>query len=220
MLKLNFREKVAKGKYDGTPSPDQSPREAVNEKRYNLNKAQSIVNTKNERNHPNRLNFKSATTEVSRDTLSKSKSRERLEAAKETKQDSCYSIDKKIREEFVLLKNQNDFMNTILKNDETAKDKIELQVLISESVYFRAKSQPQVERILSSLQLIDKGEQHQQYSQRLISCAQYGRMRKIIDCVGEREETIRFIDKYLIYDDYGELSKDHFRQVLAFVVGS
>lgn len=45
-------------------------------------------------------------------------------------------------------------------------------------------------------------------------------MRKIIDCVGEREETIRFIDKYLNYDDYGELSKDYFRQVLAFIVGN
>lgn len=75
---MNFREKVAKGKFDGTPSPDQSPREMVNEKRYNLNKAQGIVNTKNERNHPNRLNFKSATTEVSRATLSKSKSKEKL----------------------------------------------------------------------------------------------------------------------------------------------
>lgn len=144
VLKLNFREKVAKGKYDGTPSPDLSPREMVNEKRGNLNKAQSIVDTKNERSHPHRLNFKSATAEVSRDTLSKSKSREKVEGPKEAKQDSCFSIDKKIKAEFVLLKNQNDFANTVLKNDETAKDKIELQVLIRESVYFKAKSLPQV----------------------------------------------------------------------------
>jgi hypothetical protein len=36
-------------------------------------------------------------------------------------------------------------------------------------------------------------------------------MRKIIDCIGEREHSIRFIDRYLDYDDYGELEKDHFR---------
>jgi hypothetical protein len=28
-------------------------------------------------------------------------------------------------------------------------------------------------------------------------------MRKIINCVGERELTVRFIDRYLCYDDYG-----------------
>lgn len=45
-------------------------------------------------------------------------------------------------------------------------------------------------------------------------------MRKIVDCVGEREETIRFIDRYLNYDDYGELSKEYFRNVLAFIIGN
>jgi hypothetical protein len=35
---------------------------------------------------------------------------------------------------------RNDFTNTILRNDEAAKDKIEVSVLVNENVYFKNKS--------------------------------------------------------------------------------
>ena len=47
-----------------------------------------------------------------------------------------------------MLKLKNDFSNTILKNDETAKDKIELSVLMRECVYFKEKSLPQIYQLL------------------------------------------------------------------------
>jgi hypothetical protein len=69
-----------------------------------------------------------------------------------------YSIDRKIEEEFIVLKHKNDISNTILKNDEEARDKIELGVLLKESVYFKEKSLPQIERILHGLGFIEEGE--------------------------------------------------------------
>lgn len=73
---------------------------------------------------------------------------------------SPFSIDQKIEQEFKLLKLKNDFTNTILKNDETARDKIEIAVLIKESIYFQQKSLPQIERILCGLDMIDREEQY------------------------------------------------------------
>lgn len=51
--------------------------------------------------------------------------------------------------------------------------------------------------------MIDRGEQYDHYFQRLITLQDYARMRKVINCVGEREHTIRFIDQYLNYDEFG-----------------
>jgi hypothetical protein len=120
-LKLNFREKVAKGNFDdGSPSPQRSVREEINEKRNNLNRAQGIVNTKNA-NNASRVklkDFKNMTADCSRENASKSKSKDKVNRMREAKVESShYSIDKKIENEFKILKNQNDFINTILKND-------------------------------------------------------------------------------------------------------
>jgi hypothetical protein len=92
-------------------------------------------------------------------------------------------------------------------------------VLTRESVYFKEKSLPQVERILTGLAFIEGGEGYETYCQRLITLQDYARMRKVINCVGEREHTIRFVDRYLRYDDFGELRREDFQRVLAFVVG-
>lgn len=59
---------------------------------------------------------------------------------------------------------------------------------------------PQIDRILIGLGFIQNGEQFEDYHQRLITINDYARMRKIINCVGEREHTIRFVDRYLSYD--------------------
>lgn len=88
---------------------------------------------------------------------SKSKSKEKLVEREKKATASPFSIDRRIEQEFKLLKLKNDFTNTILKNDETAKDKIELAILIKESVYYQQKSLPQIERILSGLDFIDRG---------------------------------------------------------------
>lgn len=46
---------------------------------------------------------------------------------------------------------RNDFTNTILRNDESAKNKIEISVLVNENVYFKNKSLQHINRILIAL---------------------------------------------------------------------
>ena len=44
-------------------------------------------------------------------------------------------------------------------------------------------------------------------------------MRKIIDCTGDKRHIVEFVDRYLPYDEYGELSRGEMRDILIFVIG-
>lgn len=53
---------------------------------------------------------------------------------------------------------KNDFANTILRNDESSKNKIEVSILVNENIYFMNKSSEHIKRILVALGFLLEGE--------------------------------------------------------------
>ena len=79
--------------------------------------------------------------------------------------------------------------------------------MVKESLYFNTKSEQQRDQILMTLGLVAKGQQYEEYMHATLTLDDFVNMRKIIDCMGDKRSIVEFVDRYLPYDEYGELSK-------------
>ncbi len=59
----------------------------------------------------------------------------------------------------------------------------------------------------------------EKYASKTITDDEYFVMREIINCNGEKDSIVHFVDRYLDYDEYGELQKTDLRTTLAFIIG-
>lgn len=78
-------------------------------------------------------------------------------------------------------------------------------------MYFTNKSHGQIERILLALRFVTKEDDFGRYASMTITDEEYIRMRRIINCNGDKHSVVNFVDRYLGYDEYGELSRDKLR---------
>ena len=132
---------------------------------------------------------------------------------------TTFSIDSNIVQEFKKLKRISDYHDAEFKNDETSKNKIQLGILVKENIYFKTKTPLQVGKILATFRFIKKEDSFEQYSKKTIDLEEFTEMRKVISCIEDRKNIVEFVDRYLGYDEYGELQKKDLKDILTFVIG-
>lgn len=218
-LKQNFREQVASGNVDDSGS-ERSLSQVGS--RGNISQAQNIINFKNDKTSYGRVRLIQYLHK--RNLEKKAKVSPRAEKEQEVKKKESehfsFSMEEKIELEFKKLKRICDYGDSVFKNDEACRYKILLGILVRESVFFKNKSQQQVDKILSALGFISKEDHFQSYASKTITDQEYTRMRRIINCTGDKHSIVHFVDHYLKYDEYGELQKDDLREALSFIIGN